>query len=80
MDGLKFSLLSVSKICYKENKLTFMSDKCVITILKGGEVILTALRNKNMYVIDLWSNKSKNLTCLSVQEDMLNYGTKGWAI
>lgn len=37
----------------KENKVKFLSDKCTVTSLKDGEIMLTSWRNKNMYVTDL---------------------------
>lgn len=45
-----------------------MSDKCTITSLKGSEIMLTTWRNKSMYVIDLRSCNTKNLTYLNVQD------------
>lgn len=40
----------------------------IVTSLKNGEVILIAWRNKHMFVADLRSCNTKNLTCLSVQD------------
>lgn len=71
MDGLKFSLLIMSYICDKGNKVKFMSGKCMVTRLKEGEFILIALRNKNIYVATLGLSKPKNLRHLSVQKDIV---------
>lgn len=65
MDGLKYSLLSMSQI-YDKGKVKFISDKCIVTRLKDSEIMLIAWRNKNMYVVDLESCNTKNLTCISV--------------
>lgn len=69
MDGLKFSLLAMAQISDKGNKIRFMSNKCTVTCLKDGKAVLTAWRNMNMYIANLGSCKSKNIICLSVQED-----------
>lgn len=50
VDGLKYTLLSVSQICDKRNKVKFMSNKCTITSIKNGEIIHTTWRSKNMHV------------------------------
>ncbi|XP_070017567.1 uncharacterized protein [Nicotiana sylvestris] len=40
VNGLKYSLLSVSQICDKGNKVEFLSKICTVTNLVTGEVIL----------------------------------------
>ena len=42
VDGLKYSLLSVSQICDKGNEVKFTSDKCTVMSLTTKKVILTA--------------------------------------
>ena len=53
VDGLKYSLLSVSQICDKGNEVKFTSEKCTVVSLTTNKVILTAHRSKNMYVANL---------------------------
>ena len=53
VDGLKYSLLSVSQICDKGNEVKFTSEKCTVVSLTTKKVILTTLRSKNMYVANL---------------------------
>lgn len=52
MDGLKFSLLSVSQICDKGNEVKFVSNNFTVTSVKDGKVMLTAWRDKNIYVVN----------------------------
>ncbi|XP_070029674.1 uncharacterized protein [Nicotiana sylvestris] len=42
VNGLKYSLLSVSQICSKGNKVEFLSKICTITDLVTGEIVLVA--------------------------------------
>ncbi|XP_070029856.1 uncharacterized protein [Nicotiana sylvestris] len=51
-NSLKYSLLSVSKICDKGNKVEFLSKLCTVTNLVIGEVVLVAKKYKNIYVAD----------------------------
>nr|XP_016457234.1 PREDICTED: uncharacterized protein LOC107781106 [Nicotiana tabacum] len=55
VNGLKYSLLSVSQICDKGNKLEFLSKICTVTDLVTGEIVLVAKRYKNVYVADFES-------------------------
>lgn len=76
MDGLKFSLLSVARISDKRNEVKFRSDKCIVTSLTYGEIILTEWWNKNIYSADLGSYNPRNMTCLSVKKMLLDCGIK----
>ncbi|XP_070047182.1 uncharacterized protein [Nicotiana tomentosiformis] len=69
VNGLKYSLLSVSQIYDKGNNVEFMSKVCTITNLVTGEVVLVAKRYKNIYVADFESLQNGDLTCLSVVDD-----------
>ncbi|XP_075084472.1 uncharacterized protein LOC142167902 [Nicotiana tabacum] len=69
MNGLKYSLLSVSQICDKGNKVEFVSNICTATNLVTGEVVLVAKRYKNIYVADFESLQNGDLSCLSVVDD-----------
>ncbi|XP_070029673.1 uncharacterized protein [Nicotiana sylvestris] len=50
VNSLKYSLLSVSQICDKGNKVEFLSKICTVTDLVTGKVILVAKRYKNIYL------------------------------
>ena len=69
VDGLKYSLLSVSQICDKRNEVKFTSEKCTVVSLTTNKVILTAHRCKNMYVDNLETSHGDDLTCLSAQNE-----------
>ncbi|XP_015060475.1 uncharacterized protein LOC107006436 [Solanum pennellii] len=69
VDGLKYSLLSVSQICDKGNEVKFTSEKCTVVSLTTNKVILTAHRSKNMYVANLEISHGDDLTCLSAQNE-----------
>nr|XP_033510629.1 uncharacterized protein LOC117275461 [Nicotiana tomentosiformis] len=69
VNGLKYSLLSVSQICDKGNKVEFVLNTCTVTNLVTGEVVLVAKRYKNIYVADFKSLQSGNLSCLSDVDD-----------
>ncbi|XP_070002760.1 uncharacterized protein LOC142165908 [Nicotiana tabacum] len=69
VNGLKYSLLSVSQICDKGNKVEFLSKTCTITNLVTGEVVLMAKRFKNIYISNFESLTSGDLTYLSVVDD-----------
>ncbi|XP_070036408.1 uncharacterized protein [Nicotiana tomentosiformis] len=69
VNGLKYSLLSVSQIYDKGNKVYFLSKTCTTTNLVTGEVVLLAKRYKNIYVTDFESLHNGNLTSLSVVDD-----------
>ena len=69
VDGLKYSLLSVSQICDKGNEVKFTFEKCTVVCLTTNKVILTAHRSKNMYVANLEIPHGDDLTCLSAQNE-----------
>ncbi|XP_070043798.1 uncharacterized protein [Nicotiana tomentosiformis] len=69
VNGLKYSLLSVSQICDKRNKVDFLSKTCTVTNIVTGEVVLMAKKFKNIYVAGFESLNSGDLTCLSVVDD-----------
>ncbi|XP_070020576.1 uncharacterized protein [Nicotiana sylvestris] len=71
VNSLKYSLLSVSQICDKGNKVEFLSKICTVTDLVTGKVVLVAKRYKNIYVADFESLQSGDLSCLkSVDDDV----------
>ncbi|XP_070005272.1 uncharacterized protein [Nicotiana sylvestris] len=69
VNGLKYSLLSVSQICDKGNKVEFLSKICIVTDLVTGEIVLVAKRYKNIYVVDFESLQSCDLSCLKVVDN-----------
>ncbi|XP_075077105.1 uncharacterized protein LOC142163856 [Nicotiana tabacum] len=69
VNGLKYSLLSISQIYDKGNKVEFVSKICTVTNLVTGEMVLVAKRYKNIYVADFDSLQSGDLSCLSVVDD-----------
>ncbi|XP_070005021.1 uncharacterized protein [Nicotiana sylvestris] len=69
VNGLKYSLLSVSQICDKGNKVEFVSKICTITNLVTAKVVLVAKTYKNIYVANFESLKNGYLSCLSVVDD-----------
>ncbi|XP_070012253.1 uncharacterized protein [Nicotiana sylvestris] len=69
VNGLKYSLVSVSQICDKGNKVEFLSKICTVTDLVTGEIVLVAKRYKNIYVADFESLQSGDLICLKAVDD-----------
>ncbi|XP_070017750.1 uncharacterized protein [Nicotiana sylvestris] len=69
VNRIKYSLLSVSQICEKENKVEFLSKICIVTDLVTGKIVLVAKRYKNIYVADFESLQSGDLSCLKVVDD-----------
>ena len=69
VDGLKYSLLSVSQIFDRGNEVKFTSEKCTVVSLTTNKVILTAHRSKNMYMANLEISHGDDLTCLSAQNE-----------
>ncbi|XP_070031723.1 uncharacterized protein [Nicotiana tomentosiformis] len=69
VNGLKYSLLSVSQICDKGNKVEFLSKICTVTNLVTSEVVLVAKRYKNIYVADFESLQSGDMSFLKAVDD-----------
>ncbi|WCJ31462.1 hypothetical protein M5689_012955 [Euphorbia peplus] len=65
--GLKFNLLSVAHLCDKGRDVVFSSSGCKILDSKSREVILTAPRLENVFMLNL-ENLCKNI-CLMSKED-----------
>ncbi|XP_070013473.1 uncharacterized protein [Nicotiana sylvestris] len=59
----------LTMICDKGNKVEFLSKICTVTDLVTGEVVLVAKRYKNIYVVDLESLQSGDLSCLKAIDD-----------
>ncbi|XP_070019576.1 uncharacterized protein [Nicotiana sylvestris] len=69
VNGLKYTLLSVSQIYDKGNKVEFLSKICTVTDLVTGEIVLVAKRYKNIYVADFESLQNGDPSCLKVVDD-----------
>ncbi|XP_070004781.1 uncharacterized protein [Nicotiana sylvestris] len=69
VDGLKYSLLSVSQICDKGNKVEFLSKVCTVANLVTGEVVLVAKRYKNIYVANFEYLQAGDMRCLKSVDD-----------
>ncbi|CAH9114878.1 unnamed protein product [Cuscuta europaea] len=65
--GLKFNLLSASQFCDKGYTVEFTKDFCYVKHETTKEVVLTASRKKNIYVVD-W-NTAKDGVCLIAKGD-----------
>ncbi|WCJ23989.1 Retrovirus-related Pol polyprotein from transposon RE1 [Euphorbia peplus] len=65
--GLKFNLLSVAQMCDKGRDVIFSTSGCKILDSKSREVILTAPRVENVFMLNL-ENLCKNI-CLMSKED-----------
>lgn len=72
VNWLIYSLLSVLQIYNKGNEVKFLSDGYIMENLRSGEVILTAKRCKNMYVVVLGLVSGDELIYLSAQSDNTN--------
>ena len=68
VDGLKHNLLSISQLCDSGYDVVFQANLCIVKNLKTGKELLTGVRTRNVYTVQL-SNLS-NHTCLaSFEED-----------
>jgi len=65
--GLKYILSSVLEICDEQNKVKCLSEKYVVTNLLSWVMILIEKRCKNMYIADLNTAHSNNITFLCGQ-------------
>jgi len=69
VEGLKHNLLSISQLCDKGLKVIFESDYCTIHQKDSKEVTLKGMRHNNIYLIDLDTASSSDITCLVVKEE-----------
>ena len=62
VEGLKHNLISISQLCDADYTVTF--NKQMGTILdRNGKTVLTAPRNKDVYILDMNSVSSTDETC-----------------
>nr|XP_009797905.1 PREDICTED: uncharacterized protein LOC104244226 [Nicotiana sylvestris] len=69
VNNLQYSLLGISQIYDKGNKVEFVLKICTFTNLVTGEMVLMAKRYKNIYVTNFESLHNGDLTCQSVVDD-----------
>ena len=65
VDGLKHTLLSISQLYDKGNKVTFDNCSCTIESIKHNKVFFVGQRVENIYIFKLDNVASLNLTCCS---------------
>lgn len=51
-DGLKYNIINISQLCYKNIELWFKKDKCLIINDKSDEILLATDRVKNVFILD----------------------------
>lgn len=69
VSGLKYSILNVSQICDKENKIKFQSEKCIVTNLvqKDDLTCLSAQsENANRRPSHVRSSLMNKLVCMDL--------------
>ncbi|XP_070003450.1 uncharacterized protein [Nicotiana sylvestris] len=69
IDGLKYSLISVSQLCDRGNLVAFTSSKCFVINLTTDKIVLPGKRVNNIYIIDLSTLLENELTCLSMLDN-----------
>ena len=52
IDSLKANLISISQLCDKDMNVIFRPSKCIIIDCEGN-LLFEALKNKNVYIIDI---------------------------
>ncbi|XP_070020222.1 uncharacterized protein [Nicotiana sylvestris] len=60
IDGLKYSLISVSQLCDRDNLVTFTSTKCFVINLTTDKIVLQEKRVNNIYIVDLSLSQKMN--------------------
>ena len=75
VEGLKYSLLSISQLCDKGYKVNFKSNGYTISNNSSGKVLFTGKRVNNIYLLDIMETDSSNKCLLEVTS--LGYGTGG---
>ncbi|XP_070024892.1 uncharacterized protein [Nicotiana sylvestris] len=60
IDGLKYSLISVSQLCDKGNLVAFTSTKCFVINLTTDKIVLQGKRVNNIYIVDLLLSQKMN--------------------
>ncbi|XP_070031939.1 uncharacterized protein [Nicotiana tomentosiformis] len=69
IDGLKYSLISVSKLCDRGSMVAFTSTKCFVINLTTDKIVLQGKEVNNIYVVDLSTLLENELTCLIVLDN-----------
>ena len=63
VDGLKHTLLSISQLYDKGNKVTFDNCSCTIESIKDNKVLFIGQRVKNIYFFNIDNVASFDETC-----------------
>ena len=69
VDTLKHNLLSISQLCDKGYKVTFMAHQCLVQDIELN-TILIAKRDNNVYTIKFDDFVSQDIKCLSSTQDL----------
>ncbi|XP_070013483.1 uncharacterized protein [Nicotiana sylvestris] len=69
IDGLKYSLISVSQLYDSGNMVAFTSTKYFVINLTTDKIVLQGKRVNNIYVVHLSTLTENELTCLSVLDN-----------
>ncbi|KAI3718930.1 hypothetical protein L6452_19815 [Arctium lappa] len=72
VDGLKHNLLSISQLCDKDYEVRFSKKACSLVDEKE-KLALSGNRRENVYVIDMDSTITKNLSFLSKASSDVNW-------
>jgi len=67
VDGLKTNLISVNQLCDKGMNVIFRPSKCII-IDREGNLLFEALKNENVYTIDIIDLTNQSVKCLVALE------------
>ena len=70
VEGLTYSLLSISQLCNKGHRVLFYNEACTIYQPNSENLKFTGKRVNNMYMIDLDDHVHENL-CLTENKDNL---------
>jgi hypothetical protein len=65
VDGLKHSLLSISQLCDKGNRVIFDTHYCAVQDKTTDEVIFTGRRANNTYIVNMSDITKDNVKCLA---------------
>ena len=69
VEGLKFSLLSISQLCDKGNNVMLNSSNCIVQNVHNDKITLYVPRIDNVYAINLNSISSEKLSCFKASLD-----------
>lgn len=59
--GLKYNILSISKLYDEGNNITFDSSRCMVIKSKSNQTLFTISRSRNIYTVNLNKISSNNV-------------------